>query len=166
LATLVHAIADSQSLALVLYSLAAILGAGAVGYAFSQFNREGIRSLFACTAIVVAISVGVKLIFQIAESFSHPLPVHPGADVLIAVSSLLLYIPALFLIEEVMFRGAVDSHVSHPGEAGGVVSAIYVSSLWSLWHAPIYGWRVAIAAGLIKHGAGRCLPVALLAAHG
>jgi membrane protease YdiL (CAAX protease family) len=61
------------------------------------------------------------------------------------ISSLLLYIPALFLMEEVAFRGAIDSHVYHPGESQGVesstiyaiVSAIMVSVLWGLWHVPI-----------------------------
>jgi membrane protease YdiL (CAAX protease family) len=65
-------------------------------------------------------------------------------DVLVEIESLLLYIPALFVIEEVAFRGAIDSHVRHPGERHGVgltvygiVSAIVVSVLWGLWHYPI-----------------------------
>jgi transposase len=46
--------------------------------------------------------------------------------------------------EAVAFRGAIDSHVRHPGEDHGVsstiygiVSAIFVSVLWGLWHHPI-----------------------------
>ena len=48
------------------------------------------------------------------------------------------------MMEEVAFRGAIDSHVRHPGERHGVgstvygiVSAIVVSVLWGLWHYPI-----------------------------
>jgi membrane protease YdiL (CAAX protease family) len=48
------------------------------------------------------------------------------------------------MVEEVAFRGALDSHVRHPGEGGGstiraygVVSAFFISVLWGLWHYPI-----------------------------
>ena len=148
--TLIQEIRDGGSLALVLYDVAAIGGAGAAGYCFSQLDRDGWRSLARCTVIVVAIGVAVKLIAGTAEAFAHPTAVHPHADVLTGITSLLLYVPALFLIEEVTFRGAVDSHVSGPDEPHGLVSAIYVSLLWSLWHAPIYGWKVAVAAGIVN----------------
>jgi membrane protease YdiL (CAAX protease family) len=48
------------------------------------------------------------------------------------------------MMEEVAFRGALDSHVRHPGEgsgfatrAYGFASAVYVSALWGLWHHPV-----------------------------
>jgi membrane protease YdiL (CAAX protease family) len=51
----------------------------------------------------------------------------------------------MFVMEEVAFRGAIDSHVRPPGERHGVgsstvygiASAIVVSVLWGLWHYPI-----------------------------
>ncbi len=56
-------------------------------------------------------------------------------DALFGVWSLLLYVPALFVMEEVVFRGAVDSHVA--GDRGqrrggqptiyGIASAVLVS---------------------------------------
>ncbi len=65
-------------------------------------------------------------------------------DVLVGIKSLLLYIPAVFMIEEVAFRGAIDSHVRHPGERHGVGSTVYgiasaivVSVLWGIWHYPV-----------------------------
>jgi membrane protease YdiL (CAAX protease family) len=77
-------------------------------------------------------------------STAQPTGASLGPDVLIGIKSLLLYIPALFVVEEVAFRGAIDSHVRHPGErngvrstAYGIVSAILVSVLWGLWHYPI-----------------------------
>ena len=42
----------------------------------------------------------------------------------------------MFVLEEVTFRGAIDSHVHEDGERHGVLSAIYVSLLWALWHFP------------------------------
>jgi membrane protease YdiL (CAAX protease family) len=44
-------------------------------------------------------------------------------------------------VEEVAFRGALDSHVFRPqsdGQASGLpwLSAIFVSALWGIWHLP------------------------------
>jgi membrane protease YdiL (CAAX protease family) len=44
---------------------------------------------------------------------------------------------AVFVVEEVWFRGALDSHVHHQGERHGILSAIFVSLLWSWWHLPL-----------------------------
>ena len=41
---------------------------------------------------------------------------------------MLLYLPSLFLMEEVVFRGVLDSHVQHEGEHHGLLTAIYVSA--------------------------------------
>jgi membrane protease YdiL (CAAX protease family) len=60
-----------------------------------------------------------------------------GTDVLFRIESL-LYIPALFMMEEVAFRRAIDSHVHYPpGDRHGVPSAFFVSVLWGLWHYPV-----------------------------
>ncbi len=53
--------------------------------------------------------------------------------------SLLLYIPVCFVLEEVAFRGAVDAHGHHPRERWGLLTAVYVSVLWALWHLPLVG---------------------------
>jgi membrane protease YdiL (CAAX protease family) len=87
--------------------------------------------------------------FSVIAAWYEASAVHPageslGPPVLVGIRSLLLYIPALFMMEEVAFRGAIDSHVRHPGERHGVgatvygiASAIVVSVLWGLWHYPI-----------------------------
>ena len=47
-----------------------------------------------------------------------------------------LIAPIGFVVEEVFFRGALDTYL-HRGEEGtGWLSAIFVSALWSLWHLP------------------------------
>jgi membrane protease YdiL (CAAX protease family) len=43
-------------------------------------------------------------------------------------------------MEEVAFRGCFDSHAHEEGDRHGIWTAIYVSCLWGLWHAPVLGW--------------------------
>ena len=50
---------------------------------------------------------------------------------------MLLYVPVVFVLEEVAFRGAFDAHVYHPGEGRGSLTAVVVSALWGLWHLPL-----------------------------
>ena len=74
----------------------------------------------------------------------HPTGGNLGPDALVGIESLLLCVLALFLMEEVAFRGAIDSHVRPAGErygigatVYGIASAIVVSVLWGIWHYPI-----------------------------
>jgi membrane protease YdiL (CAAX protease family) len=45
--------------------------------------------------------------------------------------------PGYYVIEEVLFRGVIDSHVHHEGESKWLLSAIFVSLLWGTWHLPV-----------------------------
>jgi membrane protease YdiL (CAAX protease family) len=53
------------------------------------------------------------------------------------VISLLTYLPVVFVMEEVLFRGLIDTylHGSMPGPDRA--SALYGSALWGLWHLPV-----------------------------
>ncbi len=42
-------------------------------------------------------------------------------------------------MEEVFFRGGIDSYVQREDDRFGWLTAIYVSCLWGLWHLPIFG---------------------------
>src|ERR687886_102203 len=90
-----------------------------------------------------AVSLKLASLLAIAP-FVHPIGGGLGPDALVGAESLLLYVPALFLMEEVAFRGAIDSHVRHLGERHvggstvyGIASAFVVSVLWGLWHYPV-----------------------------
>jgi membrane protease YdiL (CAAX protease family) len=134
-----------QGLGSIVYALAAMVGAGAAAYALGQFKRETWRYLGLCVA--TAGLIGILLTLDAAwhdASAVHPTGLYLRPNALSGIDSLLLYIPALFMIEEVTFRGAIDSHVRHPGERRdaastiyGIASAIFVSVLWGLWHHPI-----------------------------
>ncbi|MGZ7090315.1 MAG: CPBP family intramembrane glutamic endopeptidase [Candidatus Angelobacter sp.] len=65
--------------------------------------------------------------------------------------------PLVFVVEEVSFRGALDTHIQHPGERGGIWSAILVSSLWGLWHVPLAMGSAPLASLLMPHVVAHCL---------
>jgi membrane protease YdiL (CAAX protease family) len=151
---LVQNVVSRQGLDIILYSLAAIVGAGAAAYALGQFRRETWRYLGLCLATVCLATAVVAVLYVLIlgrHDVSTALPsagrLGPAAllGIELGIEQLLLLIPVVFMMEEVAFRGAIDSHVRHPGESQGVesstvygiASAIMVSVLWGLWHIPI-----------------------------
>jgi membrane protease YdiL (CAAX protease family) len=139
----IEAISDSDALALVLGPAVAIGGAYAAGYAFGLFERSTWRYLALCVLTATGYSVVIQVLLDADRAFAHHSAFHPDTDPAIFITSLLLYLPTVFVLEEVVFRGALDSHIHHEGDAHGILSALFVSVLWSLWHAPIYGWEAA-----------------------
>jgi membrane protease YdiL (CAAX protease family) len=129
--------------------VAAIVGAGAAAYALGQFRRETWRYLVLCLAtagLLGALLVIGAMISATGHDVSTALPTggRLGPAALLGIEWLLFYIPVVFMMEEVAFRGAIDSHVRHPGERHGVESTVYgiasamvVSVLWGLWHIPV-----------------------------
>jgi membrane protease YdiL (CAAX protease family) len=57
-----------------------------------------------------------------------------------ALRWLLLYFPVTFLLEEVFFRGMLDSWMHRPGEPRARATAQLVAVLWALWHLPVVPW--------------------------
>ncbi len=116
------------------WNLAAM--AGAVCAAFS-LRASSVSAMLRSAALPIAVgSSGMVLIFGILHIASGtPLPVVGGGAAVAKYTA--LYFPATFLLEEVAFRGALDAHVHHDGDARGWQSAIFVSALWGLWHLPV-----------------------------
>ena len=139
----IEAISRSESLSLILGPAVAIGGAYGAGYAFGLFERSTWRYLVLCILTATGYSVVIQLLFDADEAFARHGVFHPDADPAVFITSLLLYLPTVFVLEEVVFRGALDSHIHHEGDRHGLLTAAYLSVLWSLWHAPLYGWEVA-----------------------
>ncbi len=61
--------------------------------------------------------------------------------------------PVGFVVEEVFFRGALDTYLHHGEEGTGWLSAIFVSALWGLWHLPgqtiVLGHLASTLVGLV-----------------
>jgi membrane protease YdiL (CAAX protease family) len=115
-------------------SMAAAAAAGALpaAYAMRRLHATGPATRAAMLATVIGIGwMLVSILPELSGGAS------PTAMLGRGLHSLLLYIPVSFLFEEVSFRGCVDAHVHRPGERFGLASAVFVSSLWSLWHLPL-----------------------------
>jgi membrane protease YdiL (CAAX protease family) len=121
-------------------SVCATCGAIPAAYAVRNFRRTLVRPLLACLSIN---SVIIGLIWT-ALSAWQVLKTGVGERSLgdrfaLGIMSLIVYIPVMFVIEEVAFRGVLDAHVHRPGEGRAWGSALFVSALWGLWHLPIAG---------------------------
>jgi membrane protease YdiL (CAAX protease family) len=114
--------------------LAATAGAACAAFAL---RATSLPSVLRTAALPVAVGAGgmalVYGLFHIVRGALLP----AGHAFTTLATYTALYFPATFLMEEVAFRGALDAHVHHEGAAHGWWSAVYVSTLWGIWHLPV-----------------------------
>ena len=125
----------------ILWFVCCIIGAFGAAFGFCQFTKETWKELRFCAGTAGTIG-GLTMLFaflsRLAVSHMHNVPVtFTRANVLTGFQSFLLYVPVCFVLEEVVFRGAIDSHVFQPGDKGRWGTAFFVSTLWGWWHLPI-----------------------------
>jgi len=114
--------------------VAATAGAACAAFAL-RAGTVGAAVRFAALPVAVGAG-GMTLVYGLLHvSTGTPVPVE--AAVLALPKYVLLYFPATFLLEEVSFRGALDAHAHHDGETRGWQSAVFVSTLWGVWHLPV-----------------------------
>ena len=70
-----------------------------------------------------------------------PLDRDPSSETGFSVQALRHYFTVCFTLEEVAFRGALDSHLYRSPSNGRAsssswLSAIFLSALWGIWHLP------------------------------
>ena len=118
------------------YLAAACVGAVGAGFALQQvplaLSSRALRPFVVATVLgILSMAIGA-----LWESRSPWLPVSKLPSMLL---NFFIYIPVCFALEEVVFRGAFDTHVwQRDGtRIQSWVSALFVSSLWGLWHLPI-----------------------------
>ncbi len=146
----VRAAQDGGAL-VVVWFIAAFLGAAAAAYAL---RATSILAVLQTAAWAVGIGVVANVVIVGGVQWATGASVEPGAllgSVLVWTAT---YYPATFLFEEVAFRGALDAHLHHPGEAHGLRSAVLVSALWGVWHLPVsegMPWPLLIASLVAWH---------------
>lgn len=127
------ALRDGAPWSLVLLLTAAAGGAVAAAYAIRHARSDTPKWLAWC----MFTAGGIAVLLMVGGAMG-PLAIRSlGESLKIGGTSFLLYLPIVFAIEEVTFRGALDSHVNLPGEGRGIGSAVYVSAIWGLWHLPM-----------------------------
>jgi membrane protease YdiL (CAAX protease family) len=124
---------------IALWLLCAI--AGAVAAAFALTPQKGSAARRGLPSFITAVLVGMAIMAVSALARHHPIGV-PLAKLSWSLKQFLLYFAVTFVLEEVAFRGALDSHIYQPqtnGRQSGSawLSAIFVSVLWGLWHLPM-----------------------------
>jgi membrane protease YdiL (CAAX protease family) len=61
-----------------------------------------------------------------------------------ALVSVATYIPVVFVMEEVLFRGLLDPYLRGATPGSDRATALYGSALWGIWHLPV----MSIALGI------------------
>jgi hypothetical protein len=119
-----------------LWYAAAILGAIPLGVTLANATRKTWMALLGCLltggVLDIALQVTTNLVRHHGTFHLHK---NPGFTV---TSWFLLYLPICFSVEEVFFRGGIDSYVQRKGDKLGWLTAAYVSCLWAWWHLPIF----------------------------
>lgn len=143
----------------VLYGLVVALGAVPASYALTAgVRRRGeadgrptVGRLVKVTAVVLALTGPVIAALSgwavAAAGGPHaadPWTVVPGA-LWTAATSFALYLPAVFVVEEVLFRGAFDSYVYATSGPLPKTTAVVVTVLWGLWHVPLGYLQMGLA---------------------
>ncbi len=132
------------------YYSAAILGAFGAGYCYSHFTKKTAKEFLLCFGLIIPVRISFYFFpFLFATHKFNP-------DYLRGIGSLLTYIPVAFVVEEVVFRGMLDTYLHPSKKTNGLWSALFISCMWGLWHLPlsIQGdrsiWLVAVSAMTIS----------------
>jgi membrane protease YdiL (CAAX protease family) len=112
----------------------ALVGCPIAGYAVRQLHRSQLWPALRW----IGIGTLIGFAFLVLSLIEVGLPRDGASSVLgLTGQMLVLYLPVVFVLEEVTFRGCLDSHLHHAGESRGWASALFVSAIWGLWHLPL-----------------------------
>ncbi len=115
-----------------------VVAVGAIPCAFALRHQHAEKLLHALPSFGMAIAVGCA-VFASFALWNGRSPVVDLGKLPMLFGDLLCLTVAGFVVEEVAFRGALDSHVALG--AGTRIqqwgSAVFVSFLWGIWHLPL-----------------------------
>jgi len=121
-------------LALVGWGIAAMVGALGAVYALRAVDRDAARSTIRTTLITGAVLVAIMVAYRLASGgFSG----NVAAAMMTTAISVATYLPVVFVMEEVLFRGLIDTYLHGTTPGRDRASALYGSALWGLWHLPV-----------------------------
>ena len=126
--------ARAGDLALVGWGLAGMVGAVGAVYALRAMDRDAVRSTIRTTVITGAVLVGIMVAYRLGTGGFNG---NVAAAITTTVISLLTYLPVVFVMEEVLFRGLIDTYLHGATPGPDRASAFYGSALWGIWHLPV-----------------------------
>ena len=120
--------------ALAGWGVAAMFGAVGAVYALRAMERDTVRATIRTTFITAVVLVGIMVAYRLATGgFNGNLT----AAITTAVVSIATYLPVVFVMEEVLFRGLLDPYLHGSTPGPDRASALYGSALWGIWHLPV-----------------------------
>jgi hypothetical protein len=117
-----------------LWLVCATVGAVPLAWSIARCTRQQWWELGMCLAAagaVGALTLGLGYLMHSHSSRTITERLIEG------LRSLALYLPVCFMIEEVFFRGGLDSFLTRGGTRTPWISAFYLSALWGWWHLPV-----------------------------
>jgi hypothetical protein len=120
--------------AVVGWHICAILGAPAVAYAIQNYDLQTAAGSIRISGAMVVYVIAIALIYVVIRKGWEAITLSAAIS---AIRWSFLYIPIHFVLEEVTFRGALDTYVHPSQDKQGMLSAVTLSLLWGLWHLPI-----------------------------
>lgn len=133
--------AREGDLALVGWGIASMVGAVGAIYSLRAMDRDAVRSTVRTSLITGAVLVAVMVAYRL---ISGGLTGNVTGAFVAAAISVATYLPVVFVLEEVLFRGVIDTYLHGDTPGPDQASALYGSALWGLWHLP-----VALALGIL-----------------
>jgi membrane protease YdiL (CAAX protease family) len=136
---LIFVAAPKKLWVVALWLLCALAGAVFAAFAITQQRASAARR--GLPSFITAVLIGMAIMAASALANHHDIGV-PLSKLSLLLKQFLLYFAVTFVLEEVAFRGALDSHLYQPptdgrGRGGSAwLSAIFVSALWGIWHLP------------------------------
>lgn len=121
---------------IVAWDACALVGSLGVAYAWQHQSRGALRMGSAFAALALFCGIFTMAGAAIITARSPWIGVQRYAAFTL---DLLLYLPVAFVLEEVVFRGALDSYAGGDGVVGwrNLLGAVGVAALWGLWHLPV-----------------------------
>jgi hypothetical protein len=124
---------QNPGLAVQLWLICAAFGAVPLAWSLAACTRQQWRQLGLCVLTAGAAGILALVIGHFARSHST---LTATARILEGLRSFILYLPVCFMIEEVFFRGGLDSYLTRGRTRDQWLSAFYLSALWGWWHLP------------------------------
>jgi membrane protease YdiL (CAAX protease family) len=132
---------SKSNLASSLWFVFCVLGAVFAAFSICSLNRPKVKALFLCLVTVGTIGC---LIMMGSAALRHVSIFPSFSSAPKFLTNLAALFNVCFVMEEVVFRGVLDSHLYRVGESGSWFSAVFISTLWGLWHLPISGVHGAL----------------------